>query len=448
MYNFFKKNWIYFSTGFILLIANSLLFILSKPAVAMELFYYPWLIEKGLLIYRDFYHDHGPLLSYLLAPLTLDKSLLTLKMFYILVQDVNLALVLIIIKRFSKFSGFIVGGIVFILLNFIFSYMYFWDEQLIATFFLLIFYVLSIKDFPLKTAVLGVLIGLLALIKPNVVIITIPVFFLYKRKSFLFYTILVWLIATLFFLVQHAVPNIIDNVILYNIFYQNFSRNSYPYLETLKNLQFFLNFLLVISIFAVFNINKKNINVRLLIFMLVSLVTIYPELGYMRFVPFGGFFAIFIAYLFTITNKKLFFLAVLILYMVGFSLQIKSIIKTHQHLISVTEGSRNLKIVSYLKTNNLYEKNFYIMSNNPEIYYMLDRPIQLYFPLMYPNLSSYYKNYQQTYINDLNRNKTYTVIIPQPLSVIYAQATTLIAFVKTNYKLSYKDKDFLVYTKR
>lgn len=448
MANFLKINRAYLLIGLTFVIVNSLLFLLTKPHVSLELFYYPWLVEKGLFMYRDFFHNHGLLLNYILAPFTLDKSLTLLKLFYILIQDINLVLVLILAKKFSKVSGFIVGGIIFIVLNLNFAYLYFWDEQIIATFFLLIFYFIIKKDFPLKSAYVGILIGLLGLIKPNVVIIAIPVFFLYRKRSFLLYPAVIWIAVGLYIFIQNAFPQFIDNYISYNFFYQNYSRNSYPYLATVKNMFFFLNFLILISVFAVYNINKKNINSKLLIFLLISLVTIYPEVGNQRFVPFGSFLAIFIAYIFTITNKKLFFSVVLLLYIVGFSLQARNKITERMHTPIIVEDSRSQKIISYLRTNNLYRKNFYIMSNNPEIYYILDRPIKLYFPLMYPNISGYYKNYQQVYISDLERNRTDLIIIPQPFSVIYAQANDLIAFVRTNYSLSYKDKDFFIYTKK
>jgi hypothetical protein len=446
MVKFLKINRAYLLIGLVFLIVNSLLFLLTKPTAAMELFYYPWLVEKGLLMYRDFFHNHGPFLNYLLAPLTLDKSLTSLKIFYVLVQNINLILVLVLIKKFSRVSGFIIGGIAFIILNFYFAYNYFWDEHIFATLFLLIYYLIGTKDFSLKPACLGVLIGLLGLIKPNVLIILIPVLLFYKKRSFLIYPIVMWLLVALYFFTQNALPQLIDNYISSNFFYQNHARNRFPYLSVVKNMMFFINFLIVIFVFAIHSINKKNINSKLIIFFLLSLVTIYPGVNDERFVPFASFLAIFIVYLFTITNKKLFFIVVLLLYTIGFSYQAKSKAVSLIHLPTVIEESRNQKIISYLKTKNLYQKSFYIMSNNPEIYYVLDRPIQLYFPLMYPSISGYYTNYQDTYINDIKRNKTELVIIPQPLSPIYAEAKSLIAFVKGNYKLSHKDNDFLIYT--
>lgn len=448
MNSFLKTNKTYLLMGFLFIIINSLLFFLTKPTVAMELLYYPWLVEKGLIMYIDFFHNHGPLLNYLLAPFTLDKSLISLKLFYIFVQNINLILVLILIKKFSKILGFIIGGIVFIILNFSFAYNYFWDEHIIATFFLLIFYMLNNKNFSLKPACIGILIGLLGLIKPNALIITIPILFFYKNKSFLFYPIFIWLISILYFSLNNAFLPLIDNYISWNFFYQNYTRSSYPYRATINSWSFLINFLITISIFAIYSINKKNINSKLIIFLLMSLVTVYPAVGDLRFVPFGAFLAIFISYVFTVTNKKIFFSVVLLLYLLGFSLHIKTKIINTMRLPSEIENSRTQKIISYLNTGNLYLKNFYIMSNNAEIYYFLDRPIKLYFPLMYPSISGYYKNYQQIYINNLRNNKTDLVVVPLPIDANYSSASMLMSYITTNYKLSHKDNDFLIYTKK
>lgn len=112
----------------------------------------------------------------------------------------------------------------------------------------------------------------------------------------------------------------------------------------------------------------------------------------------------------------------------------------------VIENIRSQKIIVYLNKNNLYWKNFYIMSNNVEIYYLLNKPYKVYFPEMFPVISSYYKDFQETYISDIKRNKTDLIVIPLPIHPNYGSANNLITFIKTNYSLFYKDSDFLVYT--
>lgn len=447
MVNFIKKNKIYILVGFFLVFVNSFLF-LSNKTYTFEFFYYPWLTQKGHIIYRDFFQNHGPLLYYLLAPLTLDKSLTLIKIFYALVQSANLILILIIIKKFSKITSFVIGGVVFLVLNFYFSYHYFWDEQLIATFFLLIYYLVGSKEFALKSACIGILIGLASLIKPNALIIVIPVLFFYKKKFFLFYPVLIWSAVAFYFFLHNGFLQFIDNFILYNYYYQNYYLKNFPYLAAIKDNWYFLNFLVVIFIFTIHVINRKNINGKLLIFLLISASCFYPLIGVDRFAPFTSFLAIFISYLLTITNKKLFFLIVLFLYLVSFSFQTNNKVQRIQKLQMPIEDSRSKKIIAYFKDNNLHSKSFYIMSNNVEIYYLLDKPSAVYFPLMYPSISSYYKDFQETYISDIKKNRTDLIVIPQPIDPNYRLAINLITFVKTNYNLSYEDSDFLIYTKK
>ncbi|MDP2585371.1 MAG: hypothetical protein Q8P29_00660 [Candidatus Levybacteria bacterium] len=333
-------------------------------------------------------------------------------------------------------------------LNFYFSYHYFWDEQLIATFFLLIYYLVGSKEFALKSACIGILIGLASLIKPNALIIVIPVLFFYKKKFFLFYPVLIWSAVAFYFFLHNGFLQFIDNFILYNYYYQNYYLKNFPYLAAIKDNWYFLNFLVVIFIFTIHVINRKNINGKLLIFLLISASCFYPLIGVDRFAPFTSFLAIFISYLLTITNKKLFFLIVLFLYLVSFSFQTNNKVQRIQKLQMPIEDSRSKKIIAYFKDNNLHSKSFYIMSNNVEIYYLLDKPSAVYFPLMYPSISSYYKDFQETYISDIKKNRTDLIVIPQPIDPNYRLAINLITFVKTNYNLSYEDSDFLIYTKK
>lgn len=448
MGNFIKINRIYILIGCFLVFVNSSLFWFNKTDVPQEFFYYIWLVGKGHIIYKDFFHNHGPLIYYLLAPFSSDTSLTWFKIFYTLVQSANLVLVLILIKKFSGILGFIIGGITFIVLNFYFSYNYFWDEQIIATIFLLIYYLINSKEFRLQTVCIGILIGLASLIKLNALIIVIPVLVLYKKKSFLFYPILIWSIILMYFFLQNYSLQFIDNYIVFNLHYQNYALKYYPYLSALKSNWHFLNihFLIVIFIFAIHSLNKKNINGKLLVFLLISTSFMYPIIAEDRLAPFASFLAIFISYLFTITNKKFIFIIIMLLYLMSYSFEAKNKVETFQTRPAVIENTRSKKIITYFKNKNLYSKNFYIMSNNVEIYYLLNKPYKVYHPEMFPVISGYYKDFQETYIKDIKRNKTDLIVIPLPIDVNYELASNLITFIKTNYSLSYKDSDFLVYT--
>ena len=309
MVDLIKANKSYILIACVLIFVNSSLFWFNKTQVPQEFFYYPWLIGKGHIIYKDFFHNHGPLLYYLLAPLIFSDGPFTpFKIFYTLIQSANLILILIIIKKFSNITSYIIGGLIFLILNFYFSYHYFWDEQIIATFYLLIYYLLNSKEFKLKSICIGVLIGLASLIKPNALVIVIPVLFFYKNKSFLLYPIAIWSIFGLYFFLQNGLSQFIDNFIAFNFHYQSYALQHYPYLSAIKSNWFFLNshFLIVIFIFAIHALNKKNINIKLLIFLLITTLFMYPIIGEDRFAPFTSFLAIFVYFLYKLENHHLY----------------------------------------------------------------------------------------------------------------------------------------------
>ncbi len=446
MGNFIKRNRVYLLIGCFLLFVNTSLFWFNKTQTPPEFFYYIWLVGKGQIIYKDFFHNHGPLLYNIFAPFSLSKSLTWFKIFYTLVQTANLTLILLIIKKFSGVRGFAIGGITFIILNFYFSFNYFWDEQIIATFYLSVYYLICSKEFMLKAACIGILIGLASLIKINALIFVIPALFFYKKKSFLFYLALVWLIALVYFLLHNALLQFITNYVVFNFHYQNHLAETFPYLSVIKSHFIFLNFLIVIFIFSIHSLNKKNIDVKLIIFLLISTYCMYPIIGDDRLAPFISFLSVFIAYLFTISNKKFIFFTILCMYLLVYSYQAKNKIERLKWQPTAIENARSQKIITYLNKGNLYLKNFYVMSNNIEIYYLLNKSYKLYHAEVYLGFSKYYEDFQKTDISDIKRNNMDLIIIPLPVDGNYALASKLIDFIKTYYSVSYKSDDFLVYS--
>jgi hypothetical protein len=78
------------------------LLLTTKPIFYSELFYYPWLVSKGLMPYRDFFDNHGFLLYYVLSPFVQVKSLLALNIFYIGLKLGILVLIFSILMRITK----------------------------------------------------------------------------------------------------------------------------------------------------------------------------------------------------------------------------------------------------------------------------------------------------------------------------------------------------------
>jgi hypothetical protein len=201
-------------------------------------------------------------------------------------------------------------------------------------------------------------------------------------------------------------------------------------------------------VFAAHAINKRNIDIKLLIILVISATCFYPMVGADRFAPFIAFLSIFAGYLIGITKKKFLLLTVLLVFVGFFSYHTKNKLDQYNNVPKSVENPRVLKIVKFLKDNDLDDKEFYILSNDIEVYYLLDKPTNLYNPLLFPVISSYYKNYQEIYINEIKKNKTEIVIIPLPLDPNYASSTKLISFINAHFISYHEEKDFIVYTKR
>ena len=122
-----------------LLLIQIFLIVTTNLNIFPEFFLYPWLIGKGYLLYRDVAVQHGFLSYLLLVPFSLDKSLFTLKIFYLVIQSFNLLLVLLILRKTTSKLGFMIGGIFFMVLNFYLSENNLWDEIYATPFFLSVF---------------------------------------------------------------------------------------------------------------------------------------------------------------------------------------------------------------------------------------------------------------------------------------------------------------------
>ncbi|MBI3366544.1 hypothetical protein HY041_02870, partial [Candidatus Roizmanbacteria bacterium] len=160
----------YFIFSLFFFLFQSFLIIYTRVNIFPELFFFPWLVSKGLLPYRDFFDHHGFLLYYALAPFMKDTSLVLLKQFYIVIQTLNLFFTLIILKKISSKPGFILGGLLFVLINYFISDGNLWYELIITSLYLFIFLILQGKH-KYRNQVLGILVALVSLIKPTAAII-------------------------------------------------------------------------------------------------------------------------------------------------------------------------------------------------------------------------------------------------------------------------------------
>jgi len=423
----------------------------SNILIYQEFFLNPWLIGKGFLIFRDFTAQHGPFLYLLLVPFAFDKSLVSMKLFYIAVQTLNLILVLLILKKTSSKLGFIFGGLLYVLHNFYISDNHLWDDVIAVSFYLVIYYLLIRKPKIEKNHLLliGVLIGLISFIKPSFAIIILPVIIFCWSLIPLMPFFMLWFLVLLFYAANHGLYQFLDQYIFYNIFYALQIKKYRLFVDII----FLRNSLLMllISVIGYFSAKKRFTRNPIILFLIFSGLIFFTGFRKFDYVIFTAFFSIFIGQVTgKLMLKKLFIYLVILFYYIFYSArQTKHIYYViHNFRTPYMERPLVRRMVNKLKTFNLDKKEIYVLGNMAELYYFLEKKLPVWYYMILPISSKYYHNTEERIIKDLKDNKVDLIVVPKPVDTQYSSLKALIKYVFSNYKIIFENNDFQLYSKR
>ncbi len=436
----------YLVLGGFFLIVQSYLIITTNINIWPELFFLPWLISKGVMPFRDFFNHHGFLIYYLLSSFTYDKTLFPLKTIYFLILTLNLILVLLILKKIANKLGFFIGGFLYILLIYFVSENNFWDEIIITTLYLVIYYLVITKKSKPKIFITGALVALASFIKPQAAVILLPLFVAYQNFLLIIPFFFMWLAVLGYFAFNNALMGLISNLFLFNRFFPSYILKQTPHLYDRK----FLLFSLLMMFFALIVLfQKKRLlkNLPLISFMFLSGIFLFPMYEKTHLTPLITFLALFIGTTSSSLkgNIKWFFLP-LSLYLLFMVIQVgKHYSYLNTQRVPYIENKKTLKLVSWIKRNNLDKQRVYIMGNQVEIYYFIDQPPPTYFPLVLPGFAQYFTDIQTIIINDLTKNKVELILVPLPQEEYYKNFSLLERFVKKNYSLEKNTPDYRIY---
>ncbi len=411
-----------------------------------EFFFCSWLISKGLLIYRDFGAQHGPFLYTLLALFTWDRSLTTMKVFYYALETFNLLMVLVILKKTTGKLGFIIAGGLFVILNFYISDNNLWDESILTSFYLVIYYLL-IRKGELSNRVflfIGILISSVSFIKPSFGILLIPLLLYYRKLSPLIPVTIMWLAVLIFYAINHGLNQFWNQYIIYNIHY-GFGIHQY-FVDRIfsQNVLFFLT----LSSILYFIIRKKFTRNPIIIFLAVSAILFLPGLRKWDLPPFVAFLTILSGQLAGRLKRNHLFLYLLIfaLFVYDTARQTK-----HQYVYLHTaqppymENRKINIVVDKLKILGIRNNNLYVWGGQIEIYYFLDKLPPVWFYLVQTKSPAERSRIQAQIIGEIRENKIDTIVMPKPLDENYAPLTGLQKYITDSYRLTYEDSDFKLY---
>lgn len=388
----------YLLIGSCLFLFFSLLTFFTPINIYPEMFYYPWLVSKGLLPYRDFFDHHGFLLYYVLAPLTFDKSLFYIKIFYFLIQGISLVFILLILKKITSKSGYVICGLFYILVSYYLSGSNLWYETVITCIYIIIYFVFIQKKSNIQSYLLGFLISIVSFIKPNAAIILLPVFYYLRSSKILVTFFMCWISALLFFYVNNSLPQLVNNLFLANIKIGYYLR-THDHIVIEKSFLVFVLFILVL----LFGVRLKKKSLQIIFFFLISLTFLLNGFANTYLLPALPFFTIYLGYVLKKSQNlyRYVLLGILLLFLIFIARKDK-----HQYTFFYNKPTYiekvNKKIISELKTKISPSTKLYIQGNHPEIYYLLDKTPVTYFTIIFPFTKKYF-NAEKIILEELKR---------------------------------------------
>mgnify|MGYP001613830490 CR=1 FL=1 len=432
----------------IIFFVNSLLVLTTNINIYPEFFVFPWLVRLGYLPYRDFFDQHGFLLYYILAPFTADKSLTSIKIIYFLFQTLNLAILLIILRRITHRASFVLGGLMYVLMSYYTSENNFWYEIPIALIYSLLYLFTIIKPFREKLLITALFASAASMIKPTAAMILVPLFYIYKSTKLFLYFSLSWIIVGIIFLYQHGLSNLIDNLFLFNRHYATyFSEHRVVFI----NLRFAkISLLFFLFCFIVVLLQKKiKPATNILLFVFTSSIFLFPIFATYNLAPLCLFFTIFVAFTIKVSQKwwrysvylvLLFYIFVLL----GYS---NNRVAVNTARIAYIEQEATNRIIALSKNISMTDKKMFVLGTQVELYYLLENKPSTYFPFIVPWLTLYYPTLEQQLIDEIKMNNVEIVLVPQPLDNYYSGFYALRDIITENFFLAVSSPDVQIFIK-
>lgn len=398
---------------FILFFLQFFLILTTNINIAPEHIHWAWLVRNGQVPYRDFLSNHGPLLDYLMAPLMYDKTLFPVKVFYVLIQSTNLFFVLYILRKTTNIAGVVLGGLLYVLLNFYISDNNLWEEIVITTFYLVTYAFIIQKKDDRISFLIGFLIACASLLKPTAAIILLPVLYIKRDWRIFGGFVSSWIVICIYFLIRGGLWQMIDSVFLYNRFYGAYF---------LSHLGFYIEKSMSIGILCmmfgafVLSILNKSFNkkVELIFLTITSLFFIVPGFSKVNLPPFIAFFIIYLAsFLHDKRHTRYLTVFVIILFTLFVARKVK-----HQYAYLHTNRTPYIElpviqsITKGFARYSLNDKKIFIYGNEGQLYFLFDAVPHIYHTFFLPFMNTYFTKAEKITIKDIHNANVQYIIEP------------------------------------
>lgn len=371
-------------------IAYSIILFAAPIQLFPEFFFYPWLVSKGLIQYRDFFDHHGFLTNILLAPLTSNGAHL-ISILFIIVQLIQFGLVSqLIARRIKKPFLFLMLLILYCIFQFTIVGQQMWYDQWIAFFIILSWFFFEMK----REGVGWAFLAFATMIKPTALIFFLPFYLLTKNKRNILVFIGIWIVALLYFYQREGLGALWQQLIVFNTFYiQSTYKTFYLGISMKLLVSIVIGYIAILTL----SIVKKRKSTPLMFAFILGASFFLQGLSKVNLaisVPF--FVLLFAERLNDKNNKRL----LVILFFILFIIIGRDAWKTYGEIrnrapyLAVLTSNEKTSLKKLITPPR--DKNMLVLGNRPELYYYFDvlppELVSLHFPwidTVYPRTYSF-----------------------------------------------------------
>lgn len=429
--------------GIIAFILQYFLTLITKIQIYPEMFFLPWLVSKGLIPYRDFFDHHGFLLYYVFAPLVKLWSFNGIRFAFFVTQSINLFLVLYILKKTTSKTGYAIGSLLFMLVQFFVSDNIIWYEQTITTCLLVAYALLLNKK---RAWIIGIAIGLASFIKPTAAIMIVPAVLIRRNIRVLVSFLLMWLAVLGFYFSHNAIAALVHDLFRFNNFFIRHYHDRY--FSDAK----FLAMSGAILFFAVAYMlyKRKLTHISMSLAFCVLSVVFFMYLYFRpHLLPSLAFGVIAVSQSVRYMRKKVLygFLLLIAIYSLGICRRMWIEHPQKNTRFSTSDIVQQQHLAYMLRMLVHDDKRLYVFGNRGELYYVVDRPPPIYYPLLFPLVEQFDTNLESTAIADLEKNHVSVVVMPLPMDENYRNLKRLQLYIVSHYRLLAKSTNYKIFVK-
>lgn len=412
-------------------------FILVLSSVPIQLFpeffFYPWLVAKGQIQYKDFFDHHGFLTNMFLAPFAKQQTLGQIRFIFFLMQITQFLLIArLVADKIKRPLHFLCALVLYGIFQFSVVGNMMWYDQWMALLLVAAWYF-----FEMRGEGKGWLFFALAtMVKPTALLFFFPFYGMTKNKKNILFVFAVWLFPLLYYFWKGGLGQLWEQLVMFNTFYVQ---------STYKTLYLGIGIKLLFSIAIAFGalvlvaLLEKKRRTPLAFAFFCSILFFFQGLSKINLALSVPFFTLFFA---DVWQTKRWRLYLGVLFVALFVILGRDALKVYKQAKGMTPYVHTVSQGEITKMKKLTAKKengtMLVLGNRPEIYFWLDVLPKGTTVISFPWTEI---NYPRSY----ELNSIYTVFVPKRLGEYETIPSGFLQKMKQQYAVAGQTASYTIW---